>query len=242
MRKITFLGVKFIDINENDFEKIINNNGLFLFPSGPGLSTILSQKKYHHSLKNADFVFFDSGFFVLLLNILKKIKVNKFSGYKFFKKFKSYLKKNPTSIFLIDPNLKLSKNNRILIKNLGFKNQSINNYIAPIYNTQNLKDDHLLKLINKNKPKIILINIGGGTQEILGYYLKNKLNFKTKIICTGAAISFFTGDQAPNNNYVDKLYLGWLLRIVFNPLFFFKRYLLAFRLLPIVLFNKIKIK
>jgi UDP-N-acetyl-D-mannosaminuronic acid transferase (WecB/TagA/CpsF family) len=242
MRKIIFLGIKFIDISDNDFEQIINNNGLFLFPSGPGLSTILSQKEYHRSLKKADFVFFDSGFFVLLLYIFKKIKVNKFSGYKFINKFKSYLKRNPTSIFLIDPNLKLSKNNRILIKNLGFKNQSISNYIAPIYNPQNLKDEHLLKIINIKKPKIILVNIGGGTQEILGYYLKKKLNFKTKIICTGAAISFFTGDQAPNNIYIDKFYLGWMLRIFFNPLVFFKRYLLAFRLFPLVLFNKVKLK
>ena len=85
MRKIIFLGIKFIDISDNDFEQIINNNGLFLFPSGPGLSTILSQKEYHRSLKKADFVFFDSGFFVLLLYIFKKIKVNKFSGYKFIR-------------------------------------------------------------------------------------------------------------------------------------------------------------
>ena len=83
--------------------------------------------------------------------------VNKFSGYKFFKKFKSYLKKNPTSIFLIDPNLKLSKNNRILIKNLGFKNQSIN-----LKGKDTMRVYDLLKVLS----------------EILGYK-EEEIEFKT---------------------------------------------------------------
>ena len=241
MKQIIFKKIKFLNINDSDFNQIIKKNGLFLFPSGPGLSTILYEKKYHNSLKKADFVFFDSGFFVLLLNILKNIKVNKFSGYKFFKKLKLFLKKKPTSIFLIDPNYKLSKNNGILIKNLGFKKKNINQYVAPIYNTKNLKDIYLLKTLNKIKPKIILVNIGGGTQEILGLYLKKKLNFKTKIICTGAAISFFTGDQAPNNDFIDRFHLGWLLRIIFNPKRFLLRYISTLRLFAIVLSNKISV-
>ena len=75
----------------------------------------------------------------------------------------------------------------------------------------------MLKQIKKFRPSIIIVNIGGGTQEVLGYYLKKKLNRKCKIICTGAAISFFTKDQAPINDFIDKFYLGWLVRFFFNP-------------------------
>ena len=89
---------------------------------------------------------------------------------------------------------------------------------------------NLIKRIHDSKAKEIIINIGGGTQEILGYYLSKKLNKKYKIVCTGAAIAFFTGDQSPINNNIDKLYLGWLFRIIYNPKIFLPRYLSAFKL------------
>ena len=86
-----------------------------------------------------------------------------------------------------------------------------------------------------------MTNIGGGTQEILGLYIKKNLKYKTTILCTGGAISFFTGDRAPINSLIDKFYLGWLIRIIFNPRLFFIRYFLAFKLFNIVLKNKIKV-
>ena len=95
--------------------------------------------------------------------------------------------------------------------------------------------------IRKVRPEFILTNIGGGRQEILGLYLKKNLKIKTTILCTGAAISFFTKDQAPINNLIDRLYLGWFVRLIFNPLVFSKRYLYSLRLIPMVFFNKIKI-
>ena len=76
---------------------------------------------------------------------------------------------------------------------------------------------------------------------LLIHILVLALKFKTTILCTGGAISFFTGDQAPINNFIDKLYLGWLVRLVFNPLIFFKRYIRGLRLIPMVFFDKIKV-
>jgi hypothetical protein len=64
------------------------------FPSGPGLASINFSKEYFISLKKSDLVFFDSGFFVLLLRVFKGINVNKFSGYKFVELFLKYIKKN----------------------------------------------------------------------------------------------------------------------------------------------------
>ena len=78
--------------------------------------------------------------------------------------------------------------------------------------------------------------------EILGSYLNKNLKKKSIILCTGGAISFFTGDQAPINNFIDKFYLGWLVRLIYNPLIFIKRYISALKLIPMVLLNKIKIK
>tara|TARA_B100000886_G_scaffold339785_1_gene306325 strand:- start:4499 stop:5230 length:732 start_codon:yes stop_codon:yes gene_type:complete len=238
--KIIFKKIRFNNIDVKNFDKCITKKGLFVFPAGPGLASIQKSNEYYKSIQKADLVFFDSGFFVLLLKIFKNVKVKKFSGYKFLGLFFDYLKLNKNkSIFSIDPNFEFSKSNKSFLKNLGLK--KIYNYIAPKYNSSELADKKLLTLITKVKPNFILINIGGGTQEVLGLYLKKKLKFKPTILCTGAAISFFTKDQAPINNFIDKFYLGWLLRLIFNPLIFFKRYIFGLKLIPMVIFNKVKI-
>ena len=85
--KVIFKKIAFNNINPNKFKKYILKNGLFVFPAGPALANIEKSKKYHNSLQKADLVFFDSGFFVLLLRIFKNIKVKKFSGYKFLNLF-----------------------------------------------------------------------------------------------------------------------------------------------------------
>ena len=73
-----------------------------------------------------------------------------------------------------------------------------------------------------------MINLGGGIQELLGSYLKSNLDYKPSIICSGAAISFLTGQQAKIPIIFDIIYLGWLVRIIFDPHIFLPRYLKAF--------------
>ncbi len=239
-KKIVFKNIKFNNINSKNINKYIKKKGLFVFPSGPGLASIEKSHKYYQSIKQADLVFFDSGFFVILLKVFKNISVYKLSGFKFLNSFFSYLKKNNhKSVFCIDPNLKFSKSNKKFLNHLGVR--KVYNYLAPKYKITTLSDRRVLKLIQKTKPDYVLTNIGGGRQEILGLYLKKNLKFKTTILCTGAAISFFTKDQAPISTLIDKMYLGWLMRLIFNPNVFFKRYLFSLRLIPMVIFSKIKI-
>ena len=243
MSFILFNKIKFINISKKDFPKIIKKSGLFVFPSGPGLATINEDKKYLRSLRNSDYVFFDSGYFVLLLKILKNIKVKKFSGYLFLKLFFKYLIKNKNvKILSVDPSVAHSKKNKLFFINLGINKNKVFNYISPIYNTSKIEDKNLLEITNKFKPNFIILNLGGGVQEILGLYLKDNLKVKTSIFCTGGAIAFFTGQQAPINRFFDNLYLGWFIRILFNPKIFLFRYLKAFRLIFLIIKEKIVIR
>ena len=240
VNNIIFKKIKFNNIKVKNFNRFIVKRGLFVFPAAPALASIDKSNKYYESIRKADLVFFDSGFFVLLLKVFKNISVNKFSGYKFLGLFFEYLKKNKhKSVFCIDPNLNFSNSNKNFLKSLGVK--KIYNYLAPNYRDKNLSDKKLLMKIRKVRPEFILTNIGGGRQEILGLYLKKNLKIKTTILCTGAAISFFTKDQAPINSLIDQLYLGWFMRLIFNPLIFSKRYMYSLRLIPMVIFSKIKI-
>ena len=167
------------------------------------------------------------------MKILKGIKVKKFSGFKFFKEFINSLKKEKKKkIFLVEANKKLSKINKELFNSNNI--YKIYQYVAPFYGKENIKDYKLLKKIKKIKPKYIIINLGGGVQEVLGSFLKNNINYKVSIICSGAAIAYLVKQQAPLNIFFDKMYLGWLIRIIFNPFIFLPRYLSAFKLLFII--------
>ena len=237
--KINILGINFININYKLVKSLIDKGGLLVLPSGPGLATINNDTKYYNSLKNADIALFDSGYLCLLLRILKGIKVKKFSGFKFFQKFIISLSKTGNQkLFLIDPSDKQSDINKEFLKSKNIN--KIDQYIAPIYQKNHIYDLKLVNIINKKKPKYIIINLGGGTQEVLGYYLKKNLKYKPSIICTGAAISYFTKQQAPLSNFLDNIFLGWFVRVLFDPIRFFPRYLSAFRLFFIVWNSKIK--
>ena len=241
MRKIIFKKISFLDFSDKYINKIFNKNGLFVFPAATALVNIYKNKKYYNSLKKADLVFFDSGFLVILLKFVKNLNVNKFSGYKFLKFLFKKLKQNKFKTFLVDPNKKFSLNNYKYLRSLGIKKKNLQNYVCPIYKNSNINDQNLVKKIKLFKPSIILVNIGGGTQEVLGFYLKKNLRFKCKIICTGAAISFFTKDQAPINDFIDKFYLGWFVRFLFNPFKLFIKYLSVFKLITMVLFSELKV-
>ena len=238
--KIKFLKIIFSDLNSTFLKKKIINGGLFLLPSGPGLANFKINDNYHFALRKADYVMFDSGYFVLLLFFLKLIKVKKTSGYKFMQiLFEIIENKKVKKIFLLEPSLKTSKKNYSYFKKKF--NIDVDNYVCPVYDINNIFDKKLLNILKLKKPKFILINIGGGVQEILGHYLKEKLNYKATILCTGAALAFYTREQAPITNFFDYIYLGWLVRILFSPKIFIPRYFNAIKLIKLVFFNKVDV-
>ena len=236
------MDINFVDgLYSKIFDKI-KLGGFMVVPSGPGLSSIGKDLQYTEAVKNADFAIPDSGFMVLLLRWLKGIKIKKLSGFEFLNFFlKENFRKN--ELFLIDPNSYESKKNNDYLNKIGIPIEQSNHYVAPIYNKNKVEDKELINILNRleNKPKYIMINLGSNIQEPLGYYLKNNISYKSGIICTGAAISFFTGSQANISPLLDKLSLGWLWRIIKNPSVFLPRYYNALNLFFLILKSDVEI-
>ena len=234
-----FYGIKFYNWS---FKKIINKlnqkGGYLVAPAASSLSKIFINPHYHQSLKNSSIAIYDSGFFCILLRIFNFINIKKFSGYLFLNFFinNKFLKKK--KILTIDPSKIDEKLNKQLLAKSGFQN--IFTYVAPNYNlndNKSLKDQKLLSLIKKIKPHYVIINIGGEKQEILAEYITNNVSYKVVILCTGAAIAFITKRQAPINRLIDKIYLGWLIRLIYNPIVYFKRVLSSLVLIKFFLFK-----
>jgi len=225
MKKISFKGINFYTGTYYQIKKQFDKGGVLVAPAASALANIDSDNIYFSSLRNSDIAILDSGFFCILLRIFKFQKVNKLSGFLFLKNFlENY--NNKDKILLINPSKKSNYLNKKYLRSSKIYN--FKSYSAPHYKKK-IADHVLLSLVKKYKPRYIVINIGGGTQEPLAIYLRNNIKFKISIMCTGAAIAFMTGEQAPINKLIDKIYLGWLLRIVWNPKLYLGRILKIFQ-------------
>lgn len=242
MRYIRALGVRFID---GSFEEIMGeliDGGLMVVPAAPSLATLEKNTSYKNALMSSDIAIFDSGYLCLLLLFLKGVNVKKISGLEFLRKFIEHLKVHENvNVLLVDPSEEESRTNRSFLLSI-LKTITIDQYVAPMYQPSNIIDEDLLRRVKENRPKYIIINLGGGVQEILGAYLKEQISplYVPTIICTGAAIAFLTGRQARIPRFMDYLYLGWLSRCISDPKRFVPRYLSGFKLFNLVVRSKVE--
>jgi len=240
VRVLRFAKVNFF---EAEYEYIIKllfkKKGYLVIPAASSLVEINKNSSYKLALQKSTAALFDSGFFCLSLLFTKFISFNKFSGYKFLKLLLKDNNLKNKKILCLDPSIPSAKKNYLFFKSKKFT--FIRNYICPNYETKSIKDVKLLNIINKFKPEIIISNIGGGTQEVLAFYINKNVHKKTVIICSGAALAFLTGEQAGITDLEDKYYLGWFRRLLFNPVVYYKRIYNSFPLFFLVLREKINV-
>ena len=231
----TLLGVSFFSGSLYDAIAKIKDGGLLTAPSGPGMANDLPfSKEYRRALHESEVVLADSGLLCLWNRFFGfQKKLNRISGLLFLKEFICNIDFTVNSSFWIMPDHQQAiKNFDWLEKTLELKLTQSNLYVAPKYTAkEKVRDEQLLREIDVHKPKYIFVQIGGGVQERLGLYLKEELNYKPVIICTGAALAFLTGCQTRIPPWADKYYIGWLLRCLGDPITFIPRYIRAIRLI-----------
>ena len=227
MKKFSFKEIKFYSGDYDQIKYEFDKGGVLVAPAASALANIDTDKQYYSSLKKSKIAILDSGFFCILLRIFRFQRVKKLSGFLFLKTFLDNFK-NQQRILFIDPS---KKSNILNIKFLKSKKIiNFKTYIAPNYKKK-FFDLKLLNLVNNYKPKYIVINIGGGSQEPLAIYINKNIKYNVSIMCTGAALAFMTGEQAPINKFIDKVYLGWLTRIIWNPKLYLGRILKSFKII-----------
>jgi N-acetylglucosaminyldiphosphoundecaprenol N-acetyl-beta-D-mannosaminyltransferase len=214
--------------------EIEEDGGLLVAPSGPGLAgDLIDCPIYRKALKEADLVLADSGLLCLWAKYFSKSFIRRISGLFFLKNLLDRKNWLGDKTLWIMPTSKEAEASIQWLKDRFPEvpgNREV--YLAPIYpKTGKISDDELLAKIEKSKPKYVFIQLGGGTQERLGLFLKQKLSFKPAIICTGAALAFLSGQQAKIPMWADHLFIGWFLRCIHQPKVFIPRYMKAFKLI-----------
>jgi len=96
----------------------------------------------------------------------------------------------------------------------------------------------LINEINRLKPDILIVGLGQPLQE--NWISENyKLIDINVIISVGDGIKVFAGEKKRGPAFMQKIGLEWLIRLFFNPLKYFSRYILG---IPIFLYRIIRAK
>lgn len=228
------LGVNFYVGDVQGAIRRMASGGLLVVPAAPALKDVAVNADYREALTNADVAIADSAFMVLLWNLLERDSIQRLSGLKYLQE----LLREPDvraagNTFWVMAGSRSAEKNIAWLRSEGIEVPESLVYEAPMYGNK-IEDPVLIEKLKRQRPKHIIITVGGGTQERLGLYLKRTLNYLPAIHCIGAAIAFLSGDQVRIPNWADRLYLGWLFRCLSSPRRFIPRYLSAPQLIPLL--------
>jgi UDP-N-acetyl-D-mannosaminuronic acid transferase (WecB/TagA/CpsF family) len=221
---VTILGVRFFNGTVEDAVERMERGGLLVVPAAPALKDIERNAGYREALLNADLCITDSAFMVLIWNRISNHKIHRLSGLKYLR---GLLQREdahrPGNVVWIMASAASAKKNLAWLREQGIEVPEECVYMAPVYGKE-IEDPALLSLLERVKPQHVVVTVGGGTQERLGLYLKQRLSYRPAIHCIGAAIAFLSGDQVGIPVWADKFYLGWLFRTLADPKRFGPRY------------------
>ena len=216
------LGINFFDGTSAQAVAIaIKNGGLIVAPSGTCFARLQRDVAYRHALTNADLALADSGFMVLLWRLLRGKRLQRISGLAYLKALlaRSELRTRETSLWVL-PNAGARDKFIAWCRRHSYPVNADDCYVAPLYGSP-VADEALLALIVSRRPQHIIIGLAGGVQEKLGYFLREGSSYRPAIHCIGAAL--VTGDQIKIPTWADRLYLGWLFRLIAQPRIFIPR-------------------
>ncbi len=218
------LGVQFFNGDVDEAITLMDRHGGFLMaPSGTCFARLRDDQTYRRAVLAADLVIADSGWMVLLSRLLRRQNVQRISGYKYLKHLLGRLKgEGKRDMFWILPTKTAQQKLLDWSRHEDFSADEKNCYVAPWYGSE-VEDRNLLSALEQHRPAHVVVAIGSGPQEKLGFYLRENLSYRPAIHCTGAALGFITGDQTSIPDWADRFYLGWFFRLLAQPRTFIPR-------------------
>jgi N-acetylglucosaminyldiphosphoundecaprenol N-acetyl-beta-D-mannosaminyltransferase len=227
----TILGVRFFCGTSEEAAIFGLRGGLVVVPAAPALAEIGWDKDYREAARQADLVLTDSGFMVLVWQLLTGERLPRTSGLRYLRLLltSTELQQGAKTLWIM-PTLASARRCVHWLRSVGVPATLNDCYIAPCYPAGPVNDPDLLAFVRERRPAQIFLGLGGGTQEKVGLFLKRHLDYRPGIHCIGAAIGFLTGDQVHIPDWADRWMLGWLLRCLDHPGRFVPRYWRSSRL------------
>jgi exopolysaccharide biosynthesis WecB/TagA/CpsF family protein len=223
VRRQQILGIQFCDGDvEEVLEGMFRKGGFLIAPSGTCFARLSRDATYREAVISADVAIPDSGAMVLLWRIVHRQKIPRISGLRYLQQLSTRLFAEKAKVLWVLPNESARRKTGEWLQKNQFPFRDEDFYFAPMYGAA-VEDRALVAKIDNQRPDHVIVGIGSGPQEKLGYYLRENLSYRPAIHCVGAALGFLTGDQVAIPDWADRFYLGWLLRLFAQPRVFIPR-------------------
>jgi len=232
--KVRILGVDFFQGPAHQAVDRMSRGGLLVVPAAPALKEMATNTAYREALLNSDLAITDSAFMVMVWNFLQKDSIQRLSGLEYLRELlRREEVRQPGGCVWIMANGQSARRNLKWLATQGIHVPEGCVHVAPMHGKE-ISDPELLAMLERLRPRHVIVTIGGGAQERLGLYLKRNLSYLPAIHCIGAAIAFLSGDQVFIPVWADKFYLGWLFRTLSQPRRFLPRYWNARKLFSLI--------
>ncbi|MFP4069416.1 MAG: WecB/TagA/CpsF family glycosyltransferase, partial [Opitutales bacterium] len=185
---VRILGLRFYnDSLERALDLAHTGGGLFLAPSGPGLADLGTDPAYDEAALNADLNLIDSGYLALLWKRRTGEQIRRHSGLKFIKALieDERFQSDPRQLWVMPSQADIESARHYLRENGLDGIDSRHFYEAPYYRDRPVRDETLLERIRDERPDYVILCIAGGKQEVLGHWLRERLEHRPAIICIG---------------------------------------------------------
>lgn len=232
------LGIRFFTGTAFEAVAIGMQGGLVVAPSAPVLLGLEVDPVHRAAVRGSALAITDSGLMVLLWKLLTGEDATRVSGLVYLKMLLEQPPlRVPGSTFWVMPSTATMERTVAWLQRQGFAISADDCYVAPQYAREDtlITDPALVELVRSKRPAHVIMAVGGGVQEKLGAELLKHLDYLPAVHCTGAAIGFLTGEQAPIPMWADRFRLGWLFRCLYEPAKFVPRYWEARKLVSLML-------
>jgi N-acetylglucosaminyldiphosphoundecaprenol N-acetyl-beta-D-mannosaminyltransferase len=208
----------------------LGRRGLIVAPSGSCFRRLQRDEIYRCAMTRADLILPDSGLMVLLWRLLRGKRISRISGLAYLRELLGRIEfRQDRSVLWVLPDETARDQTLVWLRTRGFLTTANDCYIAPVYGTP-VEDPALLERVQARRPGHVIIALSGGVQEKVGFYLRENYSHRPALHCIGAALGFIAGYQIAIPPWADRLYLGWLLRLLSNPRRFLPRAISALAL------------
>ena len=152
------LGIRFFVGDAPKAVAIGSRGGLVVVPAAPALMELRRDPEYRRALLAADLAITDSGFLVLLWNIMMWDRIHRVSGLEYLKLLllRPEFREPGTTLWVMPSQASMERNLHWL-KTQGFPAGPEDCYIAPKYTDAVIDDGVLVKRINRHKPRHVII-------------------------------------------------------------------------------------
>ena len=163
-------------------------------------------------INNASINSCDGSSIAFIVNILYKKNYKAYNGPEFFNKF-IFL---PGKHCIVGNTMNVFNKVKQKLKESGHKTSNLFHISLPFLKINQFNFDEISNEINKIKPQYIWISLGAPKQEEFMYKILPKID-QGIMLGIGAAINWFTGEIKDIPNWIIKLRLIWIYRIITEP-------------------------